>query len=56
MVLNRSNTLLLHKAQAQEHWLVVAREARLEGPLDLTAADIPLLEHMLVGGCNQGWC
>lgn len=34
--------------QAREHWLVVARERRLGGPLDLTAADVPLVEHMLV--------
>ena len=38
--------------QARQHWLVVAREPRLQGPLDLTAADAPLLEHMLVGA---GW-
>jgi len=36
-------------------WQVVARERRLEGPLDLTAGDIPLLDHMLVSGC-QGAC
>lgn len=34
--------------KARQHWLVLARDARLGGALDLTAADVPLLEHMLV--------
>lgn len=34
--------------QARQHWLVVARDRRLQGPLDLTAADAGLMQHMLV--------
>lgn len=34
--------------QGREHWLVLARDRRLEGPLSLADGDIPLLEHMLV--------
>ncbi|KAL4430393.1 hypothetical protein ABPG77_002199 [Micractinium sp. CCAP 211/92] len=33
--------------KGREHWLVLARDRRLEGPLSLTAGDVPLLEHML---------
>lgn len=37
--------------QASEHWLVLARDAQLEGPLDLGSEDAPLLEQMVVSGC-----
>ena len=32
--------------KARTHRLVVARDPRLQGPLDLTATDLPLLAHM----------
>ncbi len=34
--------------KAKFHALVVARDPRLQGPLDLQAEDAPLVEHMLV--------
>lgn len=34
--------------KARLHVLVVARDPRLGGPLDLTSQDMPVLEHMLV--------
>ncbi|KAL4419776.1 hypothetical protein ABPG75_006874 [Micractinium tetrahymenae] len=46
--------------KGREHWLLLVRERRLEGPLSLTAADIPLLEHMMavarrkIGELRQG--
>lgn len=32
--------------KGRQHWLVLARDERLEGPLCLAAGDAPLLEHM----------
>jgi aprataxin len=38
---------------AARHALVIARDPRLQGPLDLTHRDIPLLLHMKAVG--EGW-
>ena len=43
----------LLRTQAKYHALVVAREARLVGPADLRATDVPLLQHMQEVG--QQW-
>lgn len=32
--------------KARRHLLVIARDPQLQGPLNLTAAEVPLLEHM----------
>ncbi|GAB4815963.1 hypothetical protein N2152v2_003009 [Parachlorella kessleri] len=36
--------------KARHHALVIARDPRLQGPLDLTSADTALVEHMMVVG------